>query len=118
MKLDLGLPAGDGFRRSGADERQREASFDSGTVLSGRNPASRDRAIEAGAKAFLQKPAEHGKHSRRYSISPGRKGPPNGVDLRLARRSSVCVKSCIYPGLNEASCYEGIKGAGSFNFVQ
>ena len=61
MILDLGLPAGDGFsvlERMKGNEKLASIPV---IVLSGQNRASRDRAIEAGAKAFLQKPAEHGK---------------------------------------------------------
>jgi CheY-like chemotaxis protein len=58
--LDLGLPGGDGFR---VIERLRAiASFGSLpiVVLSAREPAlNEERALAAGAEAFLQKPADN-----------------------------------------------------------
>jgi DNA-binding response OmpR family regulator len=62
MILDLGLPDGDGFsvlERMKANEKTASIPV---IVYSGRDPsASRDRALKAGAKTFLQKPIEHGK---------------------------------------------------------
>jgi DNA-binding response OmpR family regulator len=61
MILDLGLPAGDGFSVLERMKANELASIPV-IVLSGQDRVSnRNRAIEAGAKAFLQKPAEHGK---------------------------------------------------------
>jgi DNA-binding response OmpR family regulator len=58
--LDLGLPAGDGFV---VMERLKEIPALSEipiVVVSGRDVrANRDRAIKAGAKAFLQKPVDN-----------------------------------------------------------
>jgi DNA-binding response OmpR family regulator len=58
--LDLGLPAGDGFV---VLERMRGLADLAGTpviVLSARNPAhNKQRALEAGAVAFFQKPPDN-----------------------------------------------------------
>ncbi len=60
--LDLGLPAGDGFsvlERLKANEKLSSIPV---IVLSGRDRVgNRDRAIKAGAKAFLQKPMPNDK---------------------------------------------------------
>ena len=58
--LDLGLPAGDGFL---VMERLTKTPSLSGTpiiVVSARDPAiNKDRAINAGATAYFQKPADN-----------------------------------------------------------
>lgn len=60
--LDLGLPAGDGFsvlERLKANEKLASIPV---VVLSGRDRVgNRDRAIQAGAKTFLQKPMANDK---------------------------------------------------------
>lgn len=57
--LDLGLPAGDGFVVLGSLERDDELSAIPVIVLSARDrQASEQRALKAGAVAFLQKPAD------------------------------------------------------------
>ena len=60
--LDLGLPAGDGFsvlERLKANEKLAQIPV---VVLSGRDRVgNRDRAIEAGAMTFLQKPMANDK---------------------------------------------------------
>jgi DNA-binding response OmpR family regulator len=62
MILDLGLPAGDGFsvlERLKVNERLSSIPV---IVLSGRDRVGNwDRAIKAGAKAFLQKPVSNDK---------------------------------------------------------
>jgi DNA-binding response OmpR family regulator len=55
--LDLGLPAGDGFVVLDRLKANTYLSVVPVIVVSGRNlQASKDRALKAGAKAFLQKP--------------------------------------------------------------
>jgi two-component system KDP operon response regulator KdpE len=55
--LDLGLPAGDGFTVLERLKTNDSLSLIPVIVVSGRDPiANKDRAIRAGAKAFLQKP--------------------------------------------------------------
>jgi two-component system KDP operon response regulator KdpE len=60
--LDLGLPAGDGFV---VMERLKANTYLAAIpiiVVSGREPsANRQRALRAGAKAFLQKPVDNDK---------------------------------------------------------
>jgi DNA-binding response OmpR family regulator len=61
-KLDLGLPAGDGFSVLERMKTNEKLASIPVIVLSGRDRVIyRDRAIRAGAKTFLQKPMEHGK---------------------------------------------------------
>jgi DNA-binding response OmpR family regulator len=60
--LDLGLPAGDGF--TVLERLQQSASLSNipVIVLTSRNPESNcERALQAGAIAFFQKPADNGK---------------------------------------------------------
>jgi DNA-binding response OmpR family regulator len=60
--LDLGLPAGDGFSVLERMKANEKLALIPVIVLSGKdNVSNRDRAIKAGAKAFLQKPMEHKK---------------------------------------------------------
>lgn len=58
--LDLGLPAGDGFI---VMERLRSNTYLAAIpviIVTGRDPwANRDKALRAGAKAFLQKPVNN-----------------------------------------------------------
>jgi DNA-binding response OmpR family regulator len=58
--LDLGLPAGDGFI---VMERLRSNTYLAAIpviIVTGRDPgANRDKALHAGAKAFLQKPVNN-----------------------------------------------------------
>jgi len=59
--LDLGLPAGDGFvvlDRLQADDKLSDIPV---LVLTARDPqSSEQRALDAGASAFFQKPADNG----------------------------------------------------------
>jgi DNA-binding response OmpR family regulator len=58
--LDLGLPAGDGFSVLERLQANNNLSMIPVIVVSGRDRnANRDRAIKAGAKAFLQKPVDN-----------------------------------------------------------
>jgi putative two-component system response regulator len=58
--LDLGLPAGDGFSVMERLQANNILSTIPVIVVSGRDRnANRDRAIKAGAKAFLQKPVDN-----------------------------------------------------------
>jgi DNA-binding response OmpR family regulator len=58
--LDLGLPAGDGFSVMERLQASSTLSTIPVIVVSGRDRgANRDRAIKAGAKAFLQKPVDN-----------------------------------------------------------
>jgi DNA-binding response OmpR family regulator len=55
--LDLGLPGGDGFRVLDNYRAHPRLTATPIIVVSGRDPrANRDRALQAGAKAFVQKP--------------------------------------------------------------
>ncbi len=57
--LDLGLPAGDGFTVLSRLKAVDSFAAIPVIVLSGRDrAANRDRALEAGAKMFLQKPVQ------------------------------------------------------------
>ncbi|MEZ5966795.1 MAG: response regulator [Planctomycetota bacterium] len=57
--LDLGLPCGDGFRVLESLRTNPELADIPVVVLTGRDAeAARDRALDAGASAFLTKPAE------------------------------------------------------------
>jgi DNA-binding response OmpR family regulator len=58
--LDLGLPAGDGFSVMERLQANNILSTIPVIVVSGRDrAANKDRAIKAGAKAFLQKPVDN-----------------------------------------------------------
>jgi DNA-binding response OmpR family regulator len=58
--LDLGLPAGDGFTVLERLKSNDSLSLIPVIVVSGRDRvANKDRAIRAGAKAFLQKPVDN-----------------------------------------------------------
>ena len=76
--LDLGLPVGDGFV---VLDRLQNIDALSGVpviVLSARDPqANEERALRAGAAAFLQKPADNDELMNviRVSLGPGSVGP-------------------------------------------
>jgi two-component system KDP operon response regulator KdpE len=58
--LDLGLPAGDGFVVMGRLRAMTDLSMIPVLVVSARDRlATKERAIQAGAKAFLQKPVDN-----------------------------------------------------------
>jgi len=58
--LDLGLPGGDGFTIMQRLRSNYELMLIPIIVVSARDPMqNKERAIEAGAEAFLQKPVEH-----------------------------------------------------------
>jgi CheY-like chemotaxis protein len=62
MILDLGLPCGDGFVVMERLQKNDKLANIPVIVLTGREAAtSRDRALEAGAVAFFQKPVEDAK---------------------------------------------------------
>jgi two-component system KDP operon response regulator KdpE len=61
MILDLGLPCGDGFVVMERLQRNEHLANIPVIVLTGRELAgNRDRALQAGAAAFFQKPVEDG----------------------------------------------------------
>ncbi len=58
--LDLGLPAGDGFVVMERLDKIESLSSIPVIVMSARDPqANKDRALEAGAKAYFQKPVDN-----------------------------------------------------------
>jgi DNA-binding response OmpR family regulator len=58
--LDLGLPAGDGFVVMGRLDNIESLSSVPVIVMSARDPQGhRDRALGAGAKAYIQKPVDN-----------------------------------------------------------
>jgi DNA-binding response OmpR family regulator len=58
--LDLGLPAGDGFKVMERLSNIESLASIPTIILSAKDAATtKDKALEAGAKAFFQKPADH-----------------------------------------------------------
>lgn len=74
--LDLGLPAGDGFSVMERLKATDSLSSIPVIVVSARNrDANVDRALQAGAKAFLQKPADNAELLSMIRRALGEKNP-------------------------------------------
>ena len=74
--LDLGLPAGDGFSVMERLKANDSLSSIPVIVVSARNrDANVDRAMQAGAKAFLQKPADNAELLSAIRRALGEKNP-------------------------------------------
>jgi DNA-binding response OmpR family regulator len=70
--LDLGLPAGDGFRVMDRMKDIPSLSCLPVIVVSARDPAgNKDRALSAGAAAFFQKPVDNGQLMAAIRLSLG-----------------------------------------------
>jgi DNA-binding response OmpR family regulator len=90
--LDLGLVAGDGFQ---VMERLKEVlslAVIPVIVVSARDPhANRERALKAGAKAFLQKPVDDAELLSVIRKTLGEPESPPGAPVSGQRNSSVVV---------------------------
>lgn len=96
--LDLGLPAGDGFTVMERLNASDTMSLIPVIVLSARDRnANRDRALKAGARAFLQKPVETAELLSAVRLALGEPAPRAETVYNLDGQRSDALSDVLRP---------------------